>query len=148
MSAIPRPALLLGLGGVIPFVWGALTVLDPGLRATTVELAGARFAGVALLAGWGMVILCFMAGVHWGFAARAGGRTAAYALSVAPAVWAFFFAGGGGAAALSALLVGFLALLVIDVQFGQWGMTPPWWLRLRLLLTALVVACLALGLYA
>lgn len=147
MSGIPRPALLLGAAGLLPFLWGAATHLSPALGATTAELLGARLAGTALLAGYGSVILCFMAGVLWGFASR-GERAAPYVLSVLPALWVFFLAGGGGAAALSALLVGFLLLLTLDAQFGRWGLTPPWWMRLRLPLTAVVAACLAVGLYA
>jgi hypothetical protein len=29
MTRIPRPPLLLGLAGVLPFAWGALTILIP-----------------------------------------------------------------------------------------------------------------------
>ena len=33
MSAIPRPALILGLAGLIPFLWGAASELLPALAA-------------------------------------------------------------------------------------------------------------------
>lgn len=148
MSAIPRPALALGLAGLLPFVWGLGTVLSPGLAALGLSTVGPRFVGPYVLISYGTVILCFMSGVLWGFAAlRDGGRWRGYALSVLPALWAFFFVGGGPAQALWALLTGYILLLALDAQFGQWGLTPQWWMRLRVLLTAGVVACLGLGLW-
>ncbi len=144
---IPRPALAIGLAGLLPFLWGALTVLLPGLAEATVHAIGPRFAGPYVLAAYGTVILCFMSGALWGFACT--GRVALpYALSVLPALWAFFAVGGGPAQALSALVVGFLGILVFDLQFASWGLAPAWWMRLRLLLTAVVVPCLLVGLIA
>ncbi|NYS24201.1 DUF3429 domain-containing protein [Rhodobacteraceae bacterium 2376] len=144
---IPRPALWLGLAGLLPFLWGVGTLLSPALAEVTLRSIGPRFVGPYVLIAYGTVILCFMSGVLWGFAARGeAGRWRGYALSVLPALWAFFFVGGGAVQALWALLTGFVVLLVMDMQFGQWGLTPRWWMRLRLILTAGVVACLALGL--
>lgn len=143
---IPRAPLLLGLAGLLPFFWGALTVLFPVLGATGREVVGPRFLGPQVLVAYGTVILCFMSGVLWGFAARAEAKGwRGYALSVLPALWAFFMVSGGTDAALSALILGFLVLLVFDMQFGLWGLAPKWWMRLRLILTAGVVACLLVG---
>lgn len=142
---IPRPALVLGLAGLLPFAWGAATVLVPALAAA---LPVPRLTGEAVLVGYGSVILCFMSGVLWGFAASSSGDAArwrGYALSVLPALWVFF-AVTPGAQGLSALLVGFLVLLAAEFQFGLWGLTPPWWMRLRLILTAGVALCLGVGL--
>ena len=144
---IPRPALWLGLAGLLPFLWGVGTLVSPALAELTLRSIGPRFVGPYVLIAYGTVILCFMSGVLWGFVARAEeGRWRGYALSVLPALWAFFFVGGGPTQALWALLTGFVVLLVMDMQFGQWGLTPRWWMRLRLILTAGVVVCLALGL--
>ena len=41
-----------------------------------------------------------------------------------------------------ALMAGFLALLLLDWYFSRAGVTPPWWMHLRLILTAVVLACL------
>lgn len=148
MSTIPRPALYLGLAGLMPFLWGVVTLLSPALADATRTLIGPRFSGHTILIGYGVVILCFMSGVLWGFAARGrGGSWSGYVLSVAPALWAFFFVGGPVAQSLNALVTGFVVLLVIDFRFALWGLTPRWWMRLRLILTSGVVACLALGLW-
>jgi hypothetical protein len=145
MHEIPRAALLLGLAGVLPFAWGALTVLLPVLGDWGLGVVGPRFVGPYVMLFYGAVILSFMSGVLWGFATKAEGGQAAtgYALSVIPALWAFFTTGGGVQAASISLITGFVGLLLLDLQFWRWGLAPPWWMQLRGLLTALVVACLA-----
>ncbi|TNC70333.1 DUF3429 domain-containing protein [Rubellimicrobium roseum] len=139
---IPVAPLLLGLSGVLPFAWGALTILIPSVGDWSLDLLGARLTGRTLLLLYGMVILSFMSGVIWGFATRAEGRHAAvlYALSTLPSLWALFL----GFSAL-ALALGFVALLALDLHAQRAGLAPAWWLRLRLLLTALVVPCLLAG---
>lgn len=147
MTAIPRSALILGLAGVIPFVWGALTTLMPGLGLQAMEVIGGRFIGPFIQLYYGAIILAFMSGVLWGFATKAEGQvaTTGYALSVLPALWAFFMTGGGPVAASINMIVGYLGLLLLDWQFWRQGLAPPWWMRLRVLLTTLVVLCLATG---
>ena len=46
------------------------------------------------------------------------------------------------------LAAGFVGLLILDTIFSAWGLAPRWWLRLRVMLTVVVVACLALPLQA
>lgn len=150
MSQIPRSALILGLAGLIPFLWGALTVLQPGLADWTNHTIGPRFAGPYIMLFYGAIILAFMSGVLWGFAMKLGGAqaTAGYVLSVIPALWAFFTTGGGPSGAGISLMAGFTGLLAIDWMFWRFGVAPDWWLRLRAPLTAVVLACLAVGVFA
>lgn len=146
MTRIPRAPLLLGLAGLTPFVWGAATVLSSDLAALGAEVLGPRFIGPYVQLFYGSVILSFMSGVLWGFATKATGAQAAtgYTLSVIPALWAFFMTGGGPTSAATNLIFGFAGLLMLDFAFAQWGLTPAWWMRLRVLLTAIVVACLGI----
>ena len=141
MNAIPRSALILGLAGLLPFLWGALTVLRPELGQWGQLTLGGRFVGPYVQLFYGAVILSFMSGVLWGFATKATGRvaTAGYILSVIPALWAFFMTGGGPTAAAINLIVGFLALLLLDWHFWRLELAPSWWMHLRVLLTAIVV---------
>jgi hypothetical protein len=44
---------------------------------------------------------------------------------------------------LAALSAGFLALFGLDIVFFRHRLTPDWWLKLRALLTALVLTCLS-----
>ena len=146
MTPIPRTPLVLGLLGLIPYVWGAASVLVDDLAALGLQYLGPRFIGPYVQLAYGTVILSFMSGVLWGFATKASGAQAAtgYTLSVLPALWAFFMVGGGPTAAAMNLIFGFLGVFMLDFAFFRWGLTPPWWMALRALLTAIVVACLTL----
>jgi hypothetical protein len=144
MDRIPTSALILGLAGLIPFFWGALTMAVPGPAEWGLHALGPRFIGPYVQLSYSTVILAFMSGVLWGFATRATGTAAAtgYALSVIPALWAFFMVGGGYVTAAMNLIFGFVGLLALDWTFWRQGLAPDWWMRLRLILTAGVVACL------
>ena len=149
MSGIPRAPLILGLAGLIPFVWGAISYLVPGLAAWGAGTFGPQYVSLYVQLSYGTVILCFMSGVLWGFATKAEGAqaTTGYALSVIPALWAFFMTGGGPTTAGMNLIFGFLGLLILDYAFFSWNLTPRWWMSLRVLLTAIVVACLSIGVF-
>ena len=149
MKSIPKAPLILGLAGLIPFVWGALTYLVDPLATWGTATLGPRFVGPYLQLFYGSVILSFMSGVLWGFATKASGTQAGlcYTLSVIPALWAFFMTGGGPVAAGMNLIFGFAGLLILDLAFSRWGLTPPWWMALRTLLTVVVVACLSVGVF-
>lgn len=150
LGGVPRAALLLGLAGVVPFAWGALTALAPALGDWSLGMVGQRFTGRALLLLYGTIILSFMSGAVWGFATRAGGQGrdggrgthagVLYALATLPALWALAM----GFSTL-ALALGFALLLLLDRHAQAAGLAPPWWMALRLLLTALVVPCLLAG---
>ena len=141
MITIPRSALLLGLAGLLPFLWGAATVMLPDLAIWGQKTLGGRFIGPYVQLFYGAIILSFMSGVLWGFATKATGQTAtaSYVLSVIPALWAFFMTGGGPTTAAVNLIVGFLGLLLLDWHFWRLGLAPQWWTHLRGLLTAIVV---------
>lgn len=145
MSTIPRAALWLGLAGLLPFFWGVLTLWSAPLQSLTLHTIGPRFVGPYVLLSYGTVILCFMSGVLWGLATRAEGEAAglAYALSTVPALWAFLFVGGGPVSAAINLIAGFVAVLGIDWFLWRNGLAPPWWLALRIPLSVVVCACLA-----
>ena len=147
MNRIPLVPLILGLTGLIPFVWGATTLWLPDLQAWGSSHLGPRFVGPYVQLFYGSVILSFMSGVLWGFATKTSGAKAAagYALSVIPALWAFFMTGGGPVSAGTNLIFGFLGLLVLDFAFWKWGLAPVWWMQLRVLLSGLVVLSLSIG---
>lgn len=145
---VPAAALLLGFAGLLPFVWSALTQVWAPADAWTMTVFGPRFVGPYLGLFYGTIILSFMSGVLWGFATRAEGRQAAagYALSVIPALWAFFFVGDGVTSATIYLMAGFAGLLLVDAAFVRHGLAPRWWMNLRVPLTVLVLGCLSVPL--
>ena len=147
---IPRPALLLGLAGLIPFLWSAATHMVPALAIWAGQWLSPMFLGAYVGLTYGTVILSFMSGVLWGFATKAEGREAAigYALSVIPALWVFVMVNDASANSTIFLAAGFLGLLLLDAMYSAWGLAPRWWLRLRVMLTLVVLACLAIPLQA
>jgi hypothetical protein len=145
MTRIPPAALALGLAGLLPFLWSAATLLIPALAQWAGGILPPMFLGAYVALSYGTIILSFMSGVLWGFATKAEGRAAAvgYALSVIPALWAFFMVTDGSAGSMISLAAGFAGLLMLDASFAAQGLAPPWWMRLRLILTAVVLACLS-----
>ena len=106
-APIPRSALILAVAGLAPLVWSVATQLSPALADVALRVFGPRFVGPYVGLVYGTIILSFMSGVLWGFATRASGQTATlgYALSVLPALWAFFFVGNGPVSAALMLVV-------------------------------------------
>jgi hypothetical protein len=147
---IPRPALLLGLAGLIPFLWSAATHLSPALSGWAGQWLPPMFLGAFVGLTYGTVILSFMSGVLWGFATRAEGKeaAAAYGLSVIPALWVFLTVTDASANSTIFLASGFVGLLLLDAMYSAWGLAPRWWLRLRVMLTVVVLGCLAIPLQA
>ncbi len=145
MTPIPRSALILGVAGLIPFVWGVATELSPVWFDAGLRWFGPRFVGPYVGLAYGTIILAFMSGVLWGFATKLTGQLAAvgYALSVIPALWAFLLVGAGPVSSAIWLGLGYVVLLGLDYLFWKQGLTPEWWLRLRVGLTAVVVICLS-----
>ena len=144
---IPTGALILGLSGVLPFAWGAVTLLFEEAFNFGIENFGARFVGPLIQLSYGVIILCFMSGVLWGFATKMDEKNASlgYILSVLPALWAFLSMGRGPISDTISLIVGFLAVLLIDRHFYLLKLTPLWWMNLRIPLTFLVISLLGLG---
>ena len=144
---IPTGALILGLSGVLPFAWGAVTLLSEEAFNFGIENFGARFVGPLIQLSYGVIILCFMSGVLWGFATKMDEKNGSlgYILSVLPALWAFLSMGRGPISDTISLIVGFLAVLLIDRHFYLLKLTPLWWMNLRIPLTFLVISLLALG---
>ena len=145
---IPTGALILGLSGVLPFAWGAVTLLSEEAFNFGIENFGARFVGPLIQLSYGIIILCFMSGVLWGFATKMDKKNASigYILSVIPALWAFFAMGRGPTSDTVSLIVGFIAVLLIDRHFYLLKLTPLWWMKLRIPLTLLVTSLLGIGL--
>ena len=144
---IPTGALILGLSGLLPFAWGAVTLLSEEAFNFGIENFGARFVGPLIQLSYGVIILCFMSGVLWGFATKMDEKNGSlgYILSVLPALWAFLSMGRGPISDTISLIVGFLAVLLIDRHFYLLKLTPLWWMNLRIPLTFLVISLLALG---
>ena len=148
MKKIPNSALILGLSGLIPFFWGTVTSLDFALENLKLIGLSEEYTGSRINLIYGTIILAFMSGVLWGFAANVGGKRQpiGFILSVLPALWAFFTFNGLLINPLAGLIIGFLGVFAIDVRFHYWQLTPEWWLSLRSILTLLVIIFLSVNL--
>ena len=140
-DAAPTPALVLGLAGLIPFLVGAL-----------MELTDARWQGITgtdLVRTYGAAILAFMGGAQWGASLRGAEEPwARYSYSVIPALLAWPALLLEPRDGLVVLVGGFLFVYVLDEWMRYRGWLPAWYLRLRRLLTAVVLASLGVTLSA
>ena len=148
MKKIPNSALILGLSGLIPFFWGAVTSLDFVVENLKLMGLSEEYMGPRINLIYGTIILAFMSGVLWGFAANVGDkrRPVGLILSVFPALWAFFTFNGTLINPFMSLIIGFLGVFAIDVRFYYWQLTPEWWLSLRSILTLCVIIFLSVNL--
>jgi len=137
----PSAVLVLGYGGLIPFI--ALSALA---WAVPVQ---ADFWHEALLA-YAAVILSFVGALHWGFAMLAGAwepraRTMGYVWSVVPSLvaWVALLVPsplGGGL-----LVVFFIAHYVRDARVAPVIQAPAWYLPLRWRLSLVAVLSITAG---
>ena len=136
-----KPAWLFGLAGLIPFfALAGLAVAGP---------AQWRIVAQVLLTQYGALIVSFVGALHWGYAvqreAKGAEAWARYGFSVIPALWAMLalqFSLPTGMQMLAAALV---VCLLADMAFYRWAPLPPWFFRLRLILTTGGAAALLLA---
>ena len=151
MTRHPPPlAILLGLGGLIPFV-------ACGLGALALGSGGASRALHALIA-YGATILAFLGGVHWGFALNDGSNQTSQllrgrlVLGVVPSLvgWAALLATliGLSNVGLAILLAGFVGTIAVETRASRAGLMPAGYIGLRWMLTAGAVLCLSCVLLA
>ena len=129
-SNIPKPALILGIAGLIPFF---------GLAAAITLHMQVPYGSAS-----------FMGGAQWGLATSNGKSSnwRAFGVSVVPALiaWPALFLPITWA--LATLSVTFAGLLAYDLWTIRRGEAPAWYGQLRLGLTAAVVLCLTLAILA
>ena len=143
--SIPLVPLLLGLGGLVPFwalAFSRVAGFDFGVTPATTSVA---------LASYAATILAFLGGIRWGLAMRGSERRSAgidYGIAVVPQLigWAALAAPDPWRMVLLGLVV--LALGPLDRNLVVRGLAPPWFGRLRLILSlgagaALFLAALA-----
>ena len=139
--AIPRGPLMLGLGGLIPF-WGL---------AIGVALGGAFGVGPAAcdgaLATYAAIIVSFLGGIRWGLAVRDDAGVGAYAIAVLPSLVAWALLAAPEPWRLAGLGLFALALGPVDLTLVRVGAAPPWFGRLRLILSTGAGVALLLGAY-
>jgi hypothetical protein len=137
-SAVPRPAVLLGWAGVMPFALLTAAIVL-GIEPLSLD------ARAALLA-YGAAILSFLGGAQWGVLLPRNPEEASllwrYGVSVLPALLGFLCLLAPHTLGLVGLAAGLIGLLAYDLSTVRGGLAPGWYGTLRLQLTGSVVVLL------
>lgn len=123
--------MIFGVSGLLPVAAGFLAdVLDLSVYDSNMH----HFILI-----YGAVILSFIGGTHWAFAAMQQDRPAdtgwLFGISVLPSLAGWALAALPGAYASAGLSLCFLAVLPVDRYLVRAGLAPFWWMNLRLLLS-------------
>ena len=139
-NALPR---WLTLSGAIPFITcsAALWLAPPAYRA---------FA-TTVLTGYAAVILSFLGGIQWGLAvnlidtAPKSARTM-FLLSVVPSLlaWAMLLLPASSSRIIVAMCL-FAFVWVVDALLNLQKLIPPWYFKLRSIITIIVITSLAMA---
>jgi hypothetical protein len=139
-----RLAHQLSIAGLVPFI--ALSFACWG--------ASIEWMGVFIRAqlAYGILVLAFLGAIHWG-AALASARVScsqtrsALVWSIVPVLvaWLATMTGGFG---FAVMIAGFICAYLVDRRLYAWYPMPEWLIRLRFVLTCVVVAALALTVIA
>jgi len=155
-SDVPKPVLLFGLAGGLPYIGaGATTVylaheaglaaagklahVDPGVATTILDQA------LSVQVTYGAVMLSFLGALHWGMEfAGLGGHYGwrRLALGTAPVLYAWPTLALEPTMALVAQWVGFTGLWWADLQATSAGWTPKWYAQYRFYLSILTGTCI------
>lgn len=142
--SIPRPALWLGIGGLIPFV---------GMAALILADMGNAVRWSYVLLNYGAVIVSFVGALHWGFAVLWPRqdqrlRTRLLVWSVVPALGAWVALLLPTALGLPLLATLLAVHCAFDLALRRHGVLPEWYPRLRTALTLGAIISLLVATFA
>jgi len=155
-AQVPKPAMVLGLAGTIPYVGtgattvylahkaglaasGAATNIDPGVALTILDQA------LNLQVTYGAVMLSFLGAMHWGMEFAGYGGYKGYSrlmLGAAPLFFAWPTLAFQPMTALVVQWVGFTSLWAADARVTSYGWAPKWYAQYRFYLSILVGTCI------
>jgi len=138
---IPVPALVLGLAGLLPFLISAF--LSYGSDEKTAAMA------LLSLGTYGAVILSFLGGIRWGLVLNTKAQMQKWGQltwGVVPSLIAWPALLLPSRYMLAVLVVGFIFQYAMDNEAVKAKKAPPWFGRLRLILTSGAVFSLLVGL--
>ncbi len=142
-NTIPTTALVLGIAGLIPFIAGALVALfgPPHIQSTATFAVGAYAA----------VILSFLGGVKWGILLDDTHKLRSWlpiTLSVIPSIVAWVALLLSYKTMLLVLAAGLVLQYIIDQYSVTQSQLPPWFGKLRTILSIGATACVLAALVA
>ncbi|ORY35475.1 hypothetical protein BCR39DRAFT_509939 [Naematelia encephala] len=154
IEAVPRPAMIFGLAGLLPYLGTAAATVFMA-REASIAAQGERTLSGLDLAGsldllhniehvqitYGAIILSFLGAIHWGFEFAGLGGEVGYrrmAMGVVPVLFAWpttFLTHG---VSLAVQWLGFTGMWLIDQRASTNGWTPPWYATYRFYLSIVV----------
>ena len=149
MKRLPILAVVLGLLGLLPFLGCTIGIILFPSQVPVPNLVQAIIA-------YGAVILAFLGGVHWGFALeavpgvivpdQAGMDRKRLALGVVPSLigWAALLVPivASPMIGIVLLMLGFVLTTLVEARAQRAGAMPGGYMKLRWLLSAVVLLCL------
>jgi hypothetical protein len=135
--AVARLAIVVGIAGLLPFLAAILGLFM--MPAKSVAIIGYFYL-------YSAGILAFMAGIYWPLAMQLENRCYPISPLVTMLLSQMFFVSAGiglllpVAAQIVLYTVAYMALYVVDARWMR-GYWPDWYLKLRLVLTAIVLLC-------
>lgn len=137
MIAVARLAIVVGIAGLLPFLAAVLGLfLMPAKSVVIISYFYLYSAG----------ILAFMAGIYWPLAMQLENRCYPISPLVTMLLSQVFFVSAGiglllpVAAQIVLYTLAYLGLYIVDARWMR-GYWPGWYLKLRLVLTAVVLVC-------
>lgn len=134
-----RTYTALALAGTIPFVGSALL---PLLGYDVLPYLGPLDR---LVASYGLAIVCFLAGAHWGtyLSGRSADSLNLFVISntIFLAVW-FAYVGAGVKSAIGIQIAAFLTLLFIDLRLKSSNVISATYFRVRSVATLIAIVSL------
>ncbi|KAF7979620.1 hypothetical protein HWV62_41954 [Athelia sp. TMB] len=155
-SLVPRPYMVMGLAGGLPYIaasgttvylahqaglaaQGLIPNVDPGVAHTVLDQA------LSFQVTYGAVMLSFLGAMHWGMEFAGYGGHKGYrrlALGAAPLLIAWPSLGLGSMEALITQWAAFTGLWWADLKVTGLGWTPKWYSQYRFYLSILVGTCI------
>jgi hypothetical protein len=155
-SEVPKPVMMFGLAGGIPYIGAAATTVylaheaglaaagqlahvDPGVAITILDQA------LNVQVTYGAVMLSFLGALHWGMEFAGLGGYKGYrrlALGAAPVLFAWPTLALDPTMALVVQWGGFTALWWADLMATSAGWTPRWYSQYRFYLSILTGTCI------
>ena len=130
--------------GTIPFV--VFTAAIAGLPLRAALATALPFPPAIMMHVFGVVIGSFVAGLHWGihFCKRTNDSVYLYSSFIALLLWCSMWA-AGSAIGLALVLLGFVLCWLEEYRLSVQRVTTAWFWKLRSVVTAIVVASLAVS---
>ena len=140
-SKIPKPAKILGLLGLLPFLIALFSTINANLYFLLVSYFKININELQII--YSTIILCFMSGTYWGISSNAKNQDALpYTLSILPTLYILSIHLYFDEYFLPLIGFGFILLIPIDIYFSKSKMAPNWWLLLRIPLSVTVFGIL------